>query len=473
MNTINKFSKNGFKKSDFIEACYSHPKYKALALLIEQAINAGELIDQQKLPAQRLVADQLNITHGTVTRAYALLEKRGLAKAKLGSGTYVNSNRAATSGVSQIEQGEVADFASSMQPMLGQQSLVKDALIALSQDVEAVVQVMNYAHQGVDRHKQVFVEWLSEKEIKTAPSDICFTQGAQQGIFTCLQILTKENDYVLHEELTYPGFHRAVEVNGVKPLSVPLTLEGLDLTVLESYCKQYRPKLLYITPNIQNPTNVHYSALQKEKLINLSQQYNFYIIEDDVNYCFSEDWSLPMQQKASERIFYLSSLSKYVAGGLRVAFAIVPKLFQHAFNANIHSQCWMVSSLNFELATRFLTSDSFKHNQLMLENEMRYRQNRFKEWAEKLGLEIRNGGLNVWLTLPKHINANQLNSFLLVNNIKVRTADLFKFPEANSMSTNALRVSLGGFNTREGFETGLSMFEKAFSDFNNKQDVVI
>ena len=129
--------------------------------------------------------------------------------------------------------------------------------------------------------------------------------------------------------------------------------------------------------------------------------------------------------------------------------------------------------LNFELATRFLTSDSFKHNQLMLENEMRYRQNRFKEWAEKLGLEIRNGGLNVWLTLPKHINANQLNSFLLVNNIKVRTADLFKFPEANSMSTNALRVSLGGFNTREGFEIGLAMFEEAFSDFNNKQDVVI
>ena len=137
-------------------------------MLIEQAINDGQLTHQQKLPAQRLLADQLNITHGTVTRAYALLEKRGLAKAKLGSGTYVNSNRAATSGYSQIEQVEVADFASSMQPMLGQQSLVKDALIALSQDVDAVVQVMNYAHQGVERHKQVFVDWLAEKGIETA-----------------------------------------------------------------------------------------------------------------------------------------------------------------------------------------------------------------------------------------------------------------------------------------------------------------
>lgn len=471
MNTIIDFNEN-----EFIEACSSHPKYKALALLIEQAINDGQLTHQQKLPAQRLLADQLNITHGTVTRAYALLEKLGLAKAKLGSGTYVNSINISTAiplGHIKKEKIEVADFASSMQPMLGQQGLVKNALIALSQDIDAVEQVMNYAPHGVERHKQAFVDWLAGKGIVTHSSDICFTQGAQQGIFTCLQILTEENDYVLHEELTYPGFHRAVEANRVNPLSVPLTMEGLDLTILESYCKQYRPKLLYITPNIQNPTNIRYSASQKEKLINLSRQYNFYIIEDDVNYCFSEDWSLPMQQQASERIFYLSSLSKYVAGGLRVAFAIVPKLFQHAFNANIHSQCWMVSSLNFELATRFLTSDSFKHNQLMLENEMRYRQNRFQEKAVKLGLDVRTGGLNIWLILPKHINVNQLNSFLMVKKIKVRTADLFRFPEAEPISINALRVSLGGFNTRDGFEMGLAMFEKAFVDFNEKQDVVI
>jgi len=471
MNTI-----IGFNENDFNEVSSSYPKYKALALLIEQAINDGQLIDQQKLPAQRLLADQLNITHGTVTRAYALLEQLGLAKAKLGSGTYVNSmkkNTVSPLGHTQIEKIEIADFASSMQPMLGQQGIVKSALIALSQDIAAIEQVMNYAPQGVEKHKRVFVDWLAEKNISIQIKDIFFTQGAQQGIFTSLQILTQENDYVLHEELTYPGFHRAVEANRVNPLSVPFTVDGLDLAILESYCKQYRPKLLYITPNIQNPTNLRYSASQKEKLINLSKQYNFFIIEDDVNYCFPEDWSLPMQQQASERIFYLSSLSKYVAGGLRVAFAIVPKLFQHAFNANIHSQCWMVSSLNFELATRFLTSDSYKHNQLMLENEMRYRQNRFQKWAVKLGLDVRTGGLNVWLYLPKHINVNQLNSFLMVNNIKVRTADLFRFPEAETISINALRVSLGGFNTREGFEIGLAMFEKAFVDFNEKQDIVI
>lgn len=469
MNTI-----LDIKEKEFIEACYSQPKYKALASLIEQMIVSGELINQQKLPAQRFLADQLSMTHGTVTRAYDLLEKKGLAKAKLGSGTYVNFlNAIYCPDKNETDEIEMADFASSMQPMLGQQILVKNALIALSEDMNAVVQVMNYAPQGVERHKQIFVDWLSKKEMMIHPRQICFTQGAQQGIFTCLQILMQEDDYVLHEELTYPGFYRAVEAHRVKPLSVPLTTEGLDLTALEAYCKQYRPKVLYITPNIQNPTNIHYSVLQKEKLINLSRQYNFYIIEDDVNYCLSEDWSLPMQQQAPERIFYLSSLSKYVAGGLRVAYTLVPKLFQHAFNASIHSQCWMVSSLNFELATRFLTSDDFMHNQSLLENEMRYRQSAFKTCAKRLGLETRSGGLNVWLILPKHINVNQLNSFLLVKKIKVRAAELFRYPEAEPSSINALRISLGGFNTRSHFEKGLEMFEDAFLAFNDKQDIVI
>jgi DNA-binding transcriptional MocR family regulator len=477
MNTILNVS-----KMEFDDACLAQPKYKALVLLIEQAILAGALPDQQKLPAQRLLADQLNITHGTVTRAYDLLEKKGLVSAKLGAGTYVNMP-SSTHKVSGQSHGanpnthvtKEYDFASSMQPMLGQQMLMKKALSELAQDIDAVTQVMTYSPQGVAKHKQVFVDWLASKKIKIETNDIVFTQGAQQGIYTCLQILTKENDYILHEELAYPGFFRAVDASRVKPLGVPITPQGLDLNVLEEYCQQYKPKLLYITPNMQNPTNIQYSPTQLESIVTLSRKYDFYIVEDDVNYCLSESWRLPLQQKAPDRVFYISSLSKYVAGGLRVAYTIVPALWQQAFNANIHSQCWMVSTLNFELATRFLASEGFIHNQSLLEGEMRYRQNAFRAMAEKQGLTARSGGLNVWLSLPNHINVNQFNAFLLSKNVKARTADLFchSSSPAISIGLNALRISLGGFNTRNDFEEGVVEFENALMEFNNQQDVVI
>ncbi|MBJ7537492.1 PLP-dependent aminotransferase family protein [Marinomonas transparens] len=468
MNTIYEVSKEAFD-----QACLADSKYKALALLIEQAIQSGELPDQQKLPAQRLLADKLEITHGTVTRAYDLLEKKGLVNAKLGAGTYVNLPSTFTSRHAHEPIMKEYDFASSMQPMLGQQMLIKNALNELAQDLVAVENVMTYSPQGIQKHKQVFTDWLATKKIHIDPSDIAFTQGAQQGMYTCLQILTQENDYILHEELAYPGVFRAAESSRVNPLSVPLTSEGLDLAVLEEYCQKFHPKVLYITPNIQNPTNIQYSQQQLNAILTLSEKYQFYIIEDDVNYCLPENWRVPLQQQAPDRVFYLSSLSKYVAGGLRVAYCLVPKQWQQAFNLSIHSQCWMVSTLNFELATRFLRSENFKHNQSLLEGEMRYRQEAFQAFANKYAFRSRSGGLNAWLELPNHINVNQFNNVLAMQNIKVRPADLFRSPTVSLPSVNCFRVSLGGFNSRADFEKGLAMLEQALIQFNSQQDIVI
>ncbi|MCF6440012.1 GntR family transcriptional regulator [Pseudoalteromonas luteoviolacea] len=49
-----------------------------------------QLVFDQRLPAQRVLADLLHITHGTVTRTYDLLELCGYVRAKLGTGTDVS-----------------------------------------------------------------------------------------------------------------------------------------------------------------------------------------------------------------------------------------------------------------------------------------------------------------------------------------------------------------------------------------------
>lgn len=362
------------------------------------------------------------------------------------------------------------DFSTSKAPMLGQQALVKQALSELSEDLDALEQVMSYSAQGLDKHKQVFVHWLATREISAQAADLAFTQGAQQGIYTCLQILTNENDYVLHEELAYPGFFRAVDACNVKPLPVPLSPEGLDLNILESYCQQFSPKVLYLTANMQNPTNVRYSAQQLADIASLSKKYHFYIIEDDVNYCLPEHWRLPLQQQAPDQVFYVSGLAKYVAGGLRIAYTLVPKQWQQAFNAHIHSQCWMVSTLNIELATRFLNSEQFDNNQQRLADEMRERQALFAAFAEKQALTIRSGGLNVWLELPKQLDVYQLDQLLAAYNIKVRAANVFLYATTGPAPQNSMRLSLGGFNTRADYEQGLAAFDKAFNDFKQQQE---
>lgn len=455
---------------EFVLACESAPKYKALALLIEQAIHRGELTSANKLPAQRWLADELAVTHGTVTRAYDLLEKRGLVSAKLGAGTYVNAQLVSPA---KVQGHREYDFASSMQPMLGQTGILARAMQEVAQDPNALVDVMTYAHQGLIKHKMVFSRWLAQKNIQTQAEQIIFTQGAQQGIFTCFQLLCDAGDSVMHEALAYPGFFKAANGNQVNTLALTLTQEGVDLEQLEHYCQRHQPKFFYMTANNQNPTNIQYSKSQRERIIALSKLYDFYIIEDDVNYVLPENWHAPIQQDAPDRVLYLSSLSKYVAGGLRIAFALIPPLLQSKFNQSLHSQCWMNSGMNLEIACRFLMTEEFKHNQDQLANEMRYRQQAMLALLSRLDLSGVAGGLNVWLPLPLNINMHALNASLLEKNIKLRTADLFTDLNQAQLVQNGVRLSLGGFDLREEFDQGLQVLEQAILAFKMRQDIVI
>jgi DNA-binding transcriptional MocR family regulator len=452
--------------SVFDNRCMTQPKYKALASYIESSIRSGELQDQQKLPAQRWLADQLNVTHGTVTRAYALAEKRGLVAAKLGAGTFVKS------ALLVRDTDQCIDFSASMQPMLGQQTILSQAMHELANDPQALLEMMAYSAQGVKRHKQVFQQWLAAKGIESDPQELIFTQGAQQGIYSVLQVLSKPGDLIVHEQLSYPGLYKAAQTLGLETLGLPLTSSGIDIDELENICKYNQIKVLYITPNMQNPTNIQYTDKRLQELLVLSEKYQFYIIEDDVNFCLSQYWRPPLQQQGIDRIIYLSSLSKYFAGGLRIGYMLAPKSIQAKLNQNIHAQCWMVSTLNFELACRFIESDSYQLNQQQLEDELVYRQKAFVEMLSEYDLSARCGGLNLWLELPANINMHQLSGLLLARNVKVRCADVFITPNC-SLGINALRIALGGPDTREAFERGVAIFFQVFHQLNADIDIVI
>ena len=69
----------------------SKPKYQAIAEELAQSILNGQMAIGEKLPPQRDLAHRLGVTTGTVSRAYASLERQGLATARVGDGTYVRA----------------------------------------------------------------------------------------------------------------------------------------------------------------------------------------------------------------------------------------------------------------------------------------------------------------------------------------------------------------------------------------------
>lgn len=65
------------------------PKYVQISELIIRDISAGRLMDGERLPPERVMADSLNTSVGTLRKALAILVKKKLLESVHGSGNYV------------------------------------------------------------------------------------------------------------------------------------------------------------------------------------------------------------------------------------------------------------------------------------------------------------------------------------------------------------------------------------------------
>ncbi|MDQ9767113.1 aminotransferase class I/II-fold pyridoxal phosphate-dependent enzyme, partial [Acinetobacter baumannii] len=69
------------------------------------------------------------------------------------------------------------------------------------------------------------------------------------------------------ENPTYPGAIAAFRSCGAKIIDINLTKDGIDLADLEVKLRKFRPKLIYVMPNIQNPTGISYTKANCRRLM--------------------------------------------------------------------------------------------------------------------------------------------------------------------------------------------------------------
>ena len=100
-------------------------KYRALVDSINKGIAEGALEAGQKLPPVRELAFRLNITPGTVARAYSILIEDGTLTAGVGRGTYVAETKAT---IVDDNTGGMSDFFSPRIPDMGKTGFVREAL---------------------------------------------------------------------------------------------------------------------------------------------------------------------------------------------------------------------------------------------------------------------------------------------------------------------------------------------------------
>ncbi len=179
---------------------------------------------------------------------------------------------------------------------------------------------------------------MKERGITASAAQVVVTTGSQQGLDLIARVLFDPDDVVLVELPSYTGAITAFRSAGAALVGVRqdpdgLNLDELDRTLLEQRAAGRRVKALYVVPNFQNPTGLLMGLAKRARLIEWAGRRDVLIIEDDPyrDLYFpdmaAESDTRPIAADDADRgrVIYLSSFSKTLAPGLRVAWMHAPE----------------------------------------------------------------------------------------------------------------------------------------------------
>ncbi len=274
--------------------------------------------------------------------------------------------------------------------------------------------------------RELLVQHMAGYGVPARPGNVLITSGSQQGLDLIGRLLVNPGDRILTESPTYLGALQAWSAYQADYLTVPIDDDGLDVDQLE---RQLRggPKFLYILPNFQNPAGVTLSLERRRRLVALANHYGAPIVEDDpygpVRF---EGEHLPslVEIDAELRcggrpddfvggVLYLSTFSKTLAPGLRIAWIVAPeaviaRLVQMKQGADLHT-----SPLN-QMVAYEVARDGFldRHVQRIraLYSERRNAMLAALERHFPAGVRWTkpSGGLFLWITLPEPLDSTRL-----------------------------------------------------------------
>ncbi|HSQ17934.1 MAG TPA: PLP-dependent aminotransferase family protein [Anaerolineales bacterium] len=291
--------------------------------------------------------------------------------------------------------------------------------------------------------------------ININPDNVMITSGSQQALDLIGKVFINRGDRILVEEPTYLGALQAWNAYGAEYVTVAMDDEGMKTDALESALRS-GPKFIYVLPNFQNPTGVTLSFERRMKLIELADRYGVPIIEDDpygqlryegehIKSVVTLDNEYRQNGDPGYRgnVIYLSTFSKTLAPGLRLAWVVAPpevirKLVQAKQGADLHT-----STFNQMVAYEVAHGGFLDRHIWLIRRVYGERRNLMLDamdefFPQEVTYTRPQGGLFLWGTMPERLNSADVLKRAIEQNVAFVPGAAF---HASGGGTNTMRIN--------------------------------
>lgn len=315
------------------------PLYQQIIEAIETGILNGQLKPGEKLPSERDMSLFFNVNRSTIVRAMEELHDRNIVIRRVGSGTYVNTQKWGTfieprmqwnqqtiqTAFQKTVQYDLAngDLPTSLYPSLHLPEIDWQLLLEAEQEHNAMRFGTRRLRESVQRYLYQQHQWKVELD------EILITAGTQQAISLITLGLLKTGDSIAIENPSYFYSLSIFQALGIRIYGIPMDQNGIIIDKLDELVHKHSIRMIFINPVFHNPTGLVMSQTRKRELITYCERKNVLIIEDDaygqLKFHNSLDNAPLKMQDHNDNALYLGSLSKYLGRSIRIGWMIGSK----------------------------------------------------------------------------------------------------------------------------------------------------
>ncbi|MBJ7313835.1 PLP-dependent aminotransferase family protein [Rugamonas sp. CCM 8940] len=309
--------------------------------------------------------------------------------------------------------------------------------------------------------RQWIADSLSANGVKIVPEQVLMTSGSQQALDLLGKVLIDEGSRVLVETPSYLGALQAFSVYRPEFVSVDTDENGLVPESLDQVAQGAR--LLYALPNFQNPTGRTLSLERRHQLVETCARLGLPLIEDDPYGALSYKGApLPkMVAMNPDGVIYMGSFSKVLTPGIRLGYVVAPlplvrrlELAKQA--ADLHTSQLTQMVVHEVIKDGFLDRHIPQIRSLYGDQCQCMLDAMAQHFPSSVTWTKPEGGMFIWVTLPKHINAMALLDEAIANKVAFVPGSPFY---ANAPETNTLRLSFVTVSP-ERIRTGIEILGK-------------
>ena len=275
--------------------------------------------------------------------------------------------------------------------------------------------------EGDARLREELVRWMAKDGIRVTRDQVLITSGSQQGLDVIGRVFLDPGDLIVVERPSYMAALQVFRMHRVEMVGVAQDDDGMRVDLLETTLAGLaaagkRPKIIYVVPDFQNPSGVTMSESRRRRLLALAREYRTLVVEDNPYRELRFEGEAPPPVAALDedgRVIYLSTFSKTLCPGLRIAWIAARDEFIQQFVTAKQGMDLCCPAFTQAIAAEFCASGAIYARVPAIAALYRRKRDAMlgsleREMPPGVTWTHPRGGLFLWVRLPEEMDSEQL-----------------------------------------------------------------